>query len=230
MRSIIVIIFLCFTIGNLNAQADSTDLDDRYREDQFYASVTYNLLGNTSNSISQNGLSTGFHFGVIRDMPINKRRNLAFGIGLGISSNSYNQNVLISEATDGFNFNVIDESTINVNKNKFTTYLLEVPFEFRWRTSTAAEYRFWRIYAGFKLGYLVYNTTKFTSSNTNDVKLSNVDAFNDLQYGLTLSAGYGTWNFQVYYGLNPIFNDDAKLNNRTIDVRSIKVGLIFYIL
>ncbi len=229
MRSIIIIISLC-CISNLNAQIDSTALDDRYREDQFYASVTYNLLANTSNSISQNGLSTGFHFGVIRDMPINKRRNLAFGLGLGISSNSYNQNILISEAVDGYNFNIIDESTINVNKNKFTTYLLEVPFEFRWRTSTAAEYRFWRIYAGFKLGYLVYNTAKFTSNNTNDIRLSNIDAFNDLQYGLTLSAGYGTWNFQVYYALNPIFDDNAKLNDRTIDVRTIKVGLIFYIL
>ena len=145
------------------------------------------------------------------DMPINDKRNVAIGIGLGLSSNSYNQNISILEANNDITFNIIDESEINVSKNKFTTYLLEVPFEFRLRKSTATAYSFLRIYPGFKIGYLFYNSTKF-KSDAGDTKLSNIDEFNRLQYGLTLSVGYGTWNFHAYYGLNPIFDNSATLN------------------
>lgn len=105
----------------------------------------------------------------------------------------------------------------------------EVPLEFRWRTSTATDYNFWRIYTGFKVGYLLYNSSKFRSDYGN-VSLYNINDFNKFQYGLTLSAGYATWNFHVYYGLNSIFNSGAMLNGESIDMRSIKIGLMFYIL
>ena len=208
---------------------DSLVVDDRYREDQFYASISYNILSNAPDALSQNEFSTGFHFGFIRDMPFNEKRNWALGLGLGISTNSYNQDLIITENTDDFEFNIADETIGNISKNKFTTYLVELPFELRWRTSTATNYKFWRIYTGFKLSYLVFNSSKLRSANL-DTNLSNIDDFNDLQYGLTLSAGYGTWNFQLYYGLNTIFDDTAQLNGNPIDIRALKIGLIFYIL
>ncbi|MDP5081162.1 MAG: PorT family protein [Winogradskyella sp.] len=212
-----------------NDSTDKAELYKNYREDQFYASVTYNLLNYKPENVSQSGFSSGFHFGFIRDMPINGRRNLAIGLGLGLSSNSYNQNMSILQVDNEFEYEVIDESEVNVTKNKFTTYLLEVPLEIRWRTSNATDYNFWRIYTGFKLGYLLYNSSKFLSEGGNQ-KLSNIEDFNKLQYGLTLSAGYGTWNFHVYYGLNTIFDDTAKLSGEGIDMSSIKMGLMFYIL
>lgn len=204
-------------------------IDDKYREDQFYASVTYNLLVETPNNLSQNEFSTGFHLGFIRDMPINKRRNWSLGLGLGLSSNSYNQNLIISENQQNFDFTIADDDFGSLQKNKFTTYLIDIPFELRWRTSTATDYKFWRIYTGFKFSYLLYNSTKLNSEFI-DNNLSNIDAFNNAQYGLTLSAGYGTWNFHVYYALNPVFDNSASLNDQSIDLRALKIGLIFYIL
>lgn len=212
-----------------NEDSDKDQLYQDYREDQFYISVTYNLLNQKPSDVNQNGFSSGFHLGFIRDMPINKRRNKAIGLGLGLSSNSYNQNISILENNNEVAYSIIDESEVNVSKNKFTTYLLEVPIEFRWRTSTTTEYSFWRIYPGFKLGYLFYNSTKFKSEAGNE-KLSNLEDFNKLQYGLTLSVGYGTWNFHLYYGLNSIFDDSAKLNGQSIDMTSLKIGLMFYVL
>ncbi|MBC2843609.1 porin family protein [Winogradskyella flava] len=217
------------TCYSQNEDRDKSELYKKYREDQFYISVTYNLLNNKPEDVNQNGFSSGFHFGFIRDMPINERRNKAFGLGLGLSTNSYNQNVSILETNGDFVYEVINGSEINVSKNKFTTYLVEVPLEYRWRTSTATDYNFWRIYSGFKFGYLFYNSSKFKSDIGNE-RLSNIDAFNKLQYGLTLSVGYGTWNFHMYYGLNPIFDDSAKLEGNSIDLSSFKIGLIFYIL
>lgn len=209
---------------------DKSELYKNYREDQFYASVTYNLINQKPEDVSQSGFSSGFHLGFIRDFPINERRNVALGLGLGMSSNSYNhKNLLIEKYDNDIRFTIIDESDYKVLKNKFTTYLVEVPFEVRWRTSNASDYNFWRIYTGFKVGYLLYNSTKF-KSEVGDVKLSNIDSFNKLQYGLTLSAGYGTWNFHVYYGLNSIFNSESKLRNESIDMKSLKIGLMFYIL
>lgn len=204
--------------------------DKNYREDQFYASVTYNLLGKKPDGVSQSGFSSGFHFGFIRDMPINVDRNVAIGIGFGLSANSYNQTLLISETNSNFSYEVL-ASDVAFSKNKFTTYLIEMPIEFRWRTSTIQEYDFWRIYTGIKLGYIVYNSSKY-EGNPQNIKLSGIDDFNKLQYGLTLSAGYSKVNFHIYYGLNTIFNNKAKLNGNEegINMNTIKIGLIFYIL
>lgn len=205
------------------------ELDSLYREDQFYIGITYNLIGKLPSGISQNGFSSGFHLGFIRDMPINKRRDLAFGLGIGYSGNSFNQNLLISKTTnDKYIYSVID-SDITYSKNKFTQHLIEVPFEFRWRSSTSTEYKFWRIYTGFKTSYVFYNSSKYTGSPQNE-KSKNINDFNDFQYGLTLSVGYNTWNFYVYYALNPIFDSNALLNNSKIEMNAIKIGLVFYIL
>ena len=232
MKHYILLVFfgLCYIGFSQNNQTtDKAALYKNYREDQFYASVTYNLLNYKPNNVSQSGFSSGFHIGFIRDMPINERRNFAIGLGLGLSSNSYNQNLTILETNDNLVYLILDESAGNVSKNKFTTYLVEVPLEIRWRTSTATDYTFWRIYTGFKIGYLLYNSSKLRSE-AGSQDLSNIQDFNKLQYGLTLSAGYGTWNFHVYYGLNPIFDENAKLNGETIDMSSVKIGLMFYVL
>ncbi|WP_298894084.1 porin family protein [uncultured Psychroserpens sp.] len=237
MKYVLYVIIALMGIQILEAQnaletekkSDSI-VDENYREDQFYLSVTYNLLGRKLDGVSQSGFSSGFHFGFIRDMPINTKRNIAIGVGLGLSTNSYNQTLLISEDNGVTNYTILDDDT-TFSKNKFTTYLLEMPIEFRWRTSTSTDYDFWRIYTGIKLGYVLYNSSKFDGS-PNDIKLSNIDDFNKLQYGLTLSAGYSNVSFHFYYALNSIFDSNAKLSttNQSIDMNVVKIGLIFYIL
>jgi len=223
------LVFSPFLLGQ-NTVPDTLNVDNKYREDQFYISVTYNLLGTKFEGVSQNGFSAGFHVGFIRDMPINSKRDLAIGLGLGISSNSYNQNLLISENTNGMiEYSILDKDVTDFKRNKFTTYLLELPLEFRWRTSTATEYNFWRIYAGFKLSYLLYNSSKY-KGNDEDIRLSNIDDFNEFQYGITISAGYSNINIHFYYALNDIFKDKAVLNGQPIGMNAIKIGLIYYIL
>jgi len=238
----ITVFFIVFSLGLLCSWAQNpieneiskendttTVIDTKYREDQFYASITYNLLETKPNGVSQSGFSSGFHVGFIRDLPINKRRNVAIGIGLGISANSYNQTLLIAKNDNAFVYSVLNDNIISFTKNKFSTYVLEFPMEFRWRTSTATEYSFWRIYTGIKLGYVVLNSSKFKSPN-GDLKYTNIDDFNALQYGLTFSAGYSNINFHIYYSLNDIFDKNAKINGSSIDMSAVKIGLMFYIL
>ena len=116
---LILLLLLSFTgLSQNDDNADKEALYENYREDQFYISVTYNLLNTKPKDVNQSGFSTGFHFGFIRDMPVNDRRNFAIGLGLGLSSNSYNQNISIAESNNSVVYSIIDESEVNVSKNK----------------------------------------------------------------------------------------------------------------
>ncbi|MBT8271380.1 MAG: PorT family protein [Flavobacteriaceae bacterium] len=203
-------------------------LDSLYREDQFYFGVTYNLVRSKPDGVAQTGFSSGFHFGFIRDFPVNKKRNLAIGIGLGYSTNSVNHNLLVQENDAGaYNYELV--STDQFTKNKFSLDLIELPLEFRWRSSTPESYKFWRIYAGFKIGYVIRSTVKY-EGEPKDFKLKQVDSFNDFEYGLTLSAGYDKFNVHVYYTMNSIFDDNSLLDDQAIDMSTVKIGLMLYIL
>lgn len=225
----IVYFLTCISVCTAQEEVAEKEVDSLYREDQFYAGIVYNMLDNKPVGVTQSGFSFGFHFGFIRDMPINQARNIAFGIGLGYSTNGYNQNILMTRGDgDKFNYTLLEGSD-TYSKNKFNTHVIEVPIQFRWRTSTPSEYTFWRIYAGFKIGYVVSNISKY-KGDLGNIKHYNNSDFNDFQYGLTLNAGYSTWNFHVYYGLNSILSSNAILNDSSIDMTTIKLGLMFYIL
>lgn len=209
---------------------DSIVADQKYREDQFYFGVSYNFLDDKPSGLRQNGFSTGLQLGFIRDMPINEARNWAVGLGLGLATNTYNQNMLIrSVGSDSYNYEFTNQAGSSVRKNKFNTYAIELPLELRWRTSTATEYKFWRVYGGLKMSYVFLNDSKYEGS-LGSFKNRNISDIEKLQYGLTLSAGYSTWNFHVYYALNSIFKDTAMIEGDPITMSSLRVGLIFYIL
>lgn len=231
MKNLLFILCYLFAASAYTQEVaqDSIVEDLKYREDQFYFSVTYNILNNKPDQIKQSGFSSGFHFGFIRDLPLNKGRNLAIGLGLGLSSNSFNQNILIDKANNAFSYTVLNKTETPYFKNKFTAYLVELPIEFRWRTSTPKTDKFWRIYAGFKVAYVLGSTSKFQSRDSK-IKHYNLTDLNQLQYGLTLSAGYSTWNIHFQYNLNNVFSNKATLEAQPVEMQGLRLGLIFYIL
>lgn len=206
-----------------------TVIDSLYREDQFYIGLTYNLLQNNPDGVSQNSFSSGLHVGFLRDMPLNKRRNVAIAAGIGYSMNDFRQNIKISEIDGNSTYEVIDEDEIDFDKNKFALHFVDVPIEFRWRTSTMQTHRFWRVYTGIKFSYLFLNKSKYVDGNET-IKIFNNKDFNRFQYGAYLSFGYNTWNFHAYYGLNTLFKSDAKIDGKSIDMKTLNIGLMFYIL
>jgi len=229
MKTILYILFfISFGLYTYSQEIETTEVDSLYKEDQFYAGITYNILGNKPDKLSQFGFSLGFHIGYIKDMPINKNRNVALGLGLGYSANSFNQNLQISESESGYNYAILEDASL-YTKNRFSVHLFEMPFEFRWRTSTPKEYEFWRIYTGFKVGYVFANTAKYRGVSGGE-NLRQVKDFNEFNYGLTLCIGYNTWNFYAYYALNPIFSKNVLVDDQILEMNAIKIGLMFYIL
>ena len=234
MKRLSLLLFLSLTAISLAQDSLITTIDtasvyQKYREDQFYLGLTFNLLTNKPEPMEQNGFSGGLQFGFIRDMPINKQRNWAIGVGAGISMNTYNQNLFVGETTSEESiFQIIDDQT-DYNKNWFTTYLVEAPIQLRWRTSTVTDYKFWRIYTGLQLGY-VYAYKFYFEQQGNAVTQTNVPEFDRYRMGLTFTFGYDTFNFYFYYNLNPIFKDSAQIDGSPIELNSLKLGLMFYIL
>lgn len=207
---------------------DTAGLDPNYLEDQFYVGLTYNFVLNKPEGVSQRSLSYGLMGGFIKDIPLNPRRNVAIGIGLGYAVNSYYTNLRASEAETGYSYSIL-ESNSSFKRNKLETHLIEMPIEFRWRNSTAATYKFWRIYTGLKLGYVVGSRSKFVTENFKD-SFYNTDSRN-FRYGLMLNFGYHTFNIHAYYALNHLFEDGTLTQDgQNIEFTPLRIGLIFYIL
>ncbi len=220
--------FLILVTVAVSSQETPTPGPDKYLEDQFYIGLTYNLLLNKPPSVTQQNLSYGLQTGFIKDIPLNAERNFAVGIGLGYAFNSYYSNILATETPDGITYSVIDEN-FSYKRNKIETHLVEMPIEIRWRNSTATEHRFWRIYTGFKLGYIVGTRSKLVTESYKD-SFYNSDTKN-FRYGLMLNVGYNTFNIHVYYALNDFFEDTTTLDTgEALSLTPLSIGIIFYIL
>ncbi len=228
LQSGFVLAFLLLPVSfyGQNALDDGQLTDDRYLEDQFYIGVGYNLLLDKPNDLAQRNLSYNLQIGFIKDIPFNRSRNFGIGLGLGYAINAYYSDLMVTEVANDFLYEIVDES--DFKRSKLGTHTVELPFELRWRTSTAEDYKFWRIYAGARLGYVFSGRSKLVTEEGNTA-FSNSD-IEKLQYGLTLSFGYNTWNVHAYYGLNPLLKEEVVLNGSSVDFRVLRIGLIFYIL
>jgi len=201
--------------------------DPYYREDQFYATINYNLIQGKPEGYSQYSFSTGLGVGFLRDMPLNKRRNHSIALGLGYSYNNIKHNLAVTQENGKSIYAIKDEGTFD--KNKLVLHYLDVPLEFRWRNSDSISHQFWRVYAGFKVSYLFYDKAQYKPNTGGNFKTINDPNINRIQYGAYLSAGWNTWNFYGYYGFTPIY-DTAMIDGERLKMHTIKIGLIFYIL
>lgn len=233
----LLLVLFCFSFGWTLAQSteeqdpvnDSIPVDQKYREDQFYFGLTYNLLADAPSDVKIRGFSGGARFGFIRDMPVNESRTLAIGLGAGLGFNRYGNTLSISEdSAQNTTFQVLDEDT-NFESNRFSVYHVEVPLEFRWRSSTPQEFKFYRIHTGLIFSYAYWNRATFVQDGTR-FKLENVEEFNPFQTEVFLLLGYNTINFYASYNFTAFFDQDAMLEEQIINFRPIKLGITFYFL
>lgn len=202
-------------------------IDSLYREDQFYVSVSYNLLSDAPDGLKRDKFSAGISAGFLRDMPINKNRTIAIAAGLGLSYQNYFQNLTISTNAEGLVYGVNDYNEFV--SNRYRQYLVDLPIEFRWRNSTFESHKFWRIYTGLKFSY-VFSNKSVLDDGEETYKITNNPDINKFQYGAYISAGYNTWNVYFYYGLNPLFKDVKTILGEDVKMKTMNLGIIFYIL
>ncbi len=229
MKKYLFVITFLLALLYVNGQdtEDESVFDEKYLEDQFYLGLGFNFLLNGPETVTQRSLSYNFQLGFIKDIPLNQNRNFGLGLGVGYATNSYYTNIGATQMGDAVAYEILNSEEFK--RSKLETHAVEFPLELRWRTSTPQTYKFWRIYAGGRVGYVFSGRSRLV---TNDEKngFSNSD-IQDIQYGLTFSFGYNTWNIHAYYALNPLLDSRATLGNGdTIDLSVLRIGVIFYIL
>lgn len=196
--------------------------DPFYREDHFYVGVTHSILLNKPDGFSQRSISIGTNFGFLRDIPVNKQRTVSIAPGVGFAFYNLRHNYAL--LNDGVLTFTIDS---NPKKNVQKLSYLEIPIEFRWRTSKVHSHKFWRVYTGLKYSYLLNSTSKY-EGDLGQFTFKNNKFFSKSNLGVYVSAGFNTWNFYAYYGFKPLYNKDVIDNQSHFNM--LNLGLMFYIL
>lgn len=218
-RSFLITISYLYSFSSYSQEVDRIN---KYREDQFYIGFALAIQDQGIPRLKQNGLSNYFHFGFIRDISLNSKGNFALGIGLGYGFTNLNSNLNLVENSN----NELYFFQLNDSKNKFTYSSITFPIEFRWRTSTLSETVFWRIYGGLKYSLNFNQKLDSPTINTSRVNMINYNI-----NSLYLSMGYNTWNLYFEYDLDFVYKSEFSLSDGTkLDVRALKIGLIFYLL
>lgn len=219
MRLFVSLFFLHFISFVYSQNETVTVADSLFREDQFYVSISYNILQKTPDNFNQYSFSTGLSAGFLRDFPISENRHWAIAPGIGYSFNDLKQNIDFSSISNG--------SETEIVKSRILLHYIDLPLEIRWRNATPDSHKFWRIYGGFMASYLINGKFKYEGSFGSGTENIN-DLLNKFQYATYLTFGFNTWNAYIHYGLNPFFDKDKTTTEN--NVTTLKIGLMFYIL
>ncbi|NPA42429.1 MAG: PorT family protein [Chlorobi bacterium] len=201
-------------------------LGPRYLEDQLFFQFSYITLKNLYPGIVQQGFSNSVSFGFIRDVPVNSRRNVGFGIGLGYERNVYYQNlrIKVDEGTGEVSFEILDPARYRLNA--FGMKRLIVPVEFRVRGSTPKKFKFWRLYAGVTFGYTLGAFSDYDNGRV-WIRYRNLNRLpSKYQYGVHIYGGYAELNAYIYAGLNDLFSPDVKVNGEHVPLQDLRFGVM----
>lgn len=227
MRYSVILICFVSTLAFAQDSITTPPLDLKFREDHFYFGILFNTFLDRPIGFTQSKLSPGFQLGYLRDIPINSSRTLAIAPGLGFSHSSNNLNLVVSNQNQSQVYSIGSPS--DFSKNRLTLNSIDFPFEFRWRNATPDSHRFFRVYTGFKLSY-IFSHLYVNENSESTVRIRNLKYLERWTYGAYIAAGYNTWNFYLYYGLNRMFSDELNTLDDPLRVRILSLGLQFYIL
>ena len=219
-------LFFLFSLLFLNqlSFSQSNKSKEDYREDQFFFGSSYFIQTQPIDEFKQNGFSGNFQFGFIRDFPLNDSSTKAIGIGFGYERNFFTSNIQPVESDSYIDYRIVVSRFLE-SKNKISFSSLVIPLEYRWRTSSVDQYKFWRIYSGFKLkkNFPIYSNPSYGSEIT-------IEDVEDWTTSIYINAGYNTWNISLEYDLNPLLKNKKTTNGENLNISFFRLGLVFYLL
>ena len=218
--------FFLFSLLFLNqlSFSQSNKSKEGYREDQFFFGSSYFIQTQPIDEFKQNGFSGNFQLGFIRDFPLNDSSTKAIGIGFGYERNFFTSNIQPVESSSNIDYRIVVSRFLE-SKNKISFSSLVIPLEYRWRRSSIDQYKFWRIYSGFKLkkNFPLYSNPSYGSEIT-------IDDVEDWTTSIYINAGYNTWNISLEYDLNPLLKNKKTTNGENLNISFFRLGLVFYLL
>ena len=220
------ILIVLLTCSNILGQDKLKDNDTTfYRKDKIYFGSSFILLNSEQEKFKRQGISKHFQIGFVRDFPLISSRKLAIGLGLGYSFQNYNSNLVSFNVNDGSTIFIVNY-TLN-QKSKLSFNFIEFPISLRLRNHPHGDHQFERVYTGLKFQRNFLTKVKYVTGNIKNIS----NEVNNWNKELYLSFGYNVLNFYFSYSLNQIMkNLYNQYSGRSFNLRSIKIGLIFYIL
>jgi len=207
-RSIFTIIFLVVCARVFAQKADSSEFNIyKYKptpKDRLVLEVNHTGWLGVPSEFEQTLFSGGVNLMLFFDHPI---RSSHFSFAWGASISSYNIHgpfnlvYKMDTVSNKVLFTSLEKRTTSYNINRIGLKILEMPFEFRFRTFT--DYQF-KLSVGFKVGYVVHSFRKIYDANMK-VKLFDIEGINPLRYGVTLRMGWEQIHLTAFYSLTEFF-------------------------
>jgi hypothetical protein len=182
--------------------------------DHIVVDISHDRFLDVPSGINQSNYSVGAGVYGFHDHPINRKSTLSLAIGLGYGGVNYHTNGRFAY-TPNSNGDLITEFLPNppgldIRKNKLNVNYLEVPVELRIRSmKVSMEDRpitNFRLYMGFKGGWMVNNHTKYKDGNSK-IKVYNIKNILEYRYGPTFRIGFKKISINGFYSLTPLFKD-----------------------
>ena len=138
----------------INVFSQNVSNESYYKEDQIYLGVSYISLKNNIDDLKQNGFSRSIFIGFINDISLNKKGDLALGIGLGYSNDKYISNLEYSfdNFENSFKFKVPNK------KSDFKSYIktkLNDIANFNQSINLSLGYNTWNIFVEYYMKSLI---------------------------------------------------------------------------
>lgn len=217
----------CLLLANsllAQQQQDSLRPDARFREDQFYAVVSYALIQDQPKEYAQNGFSTGLGFGFLRDMPFSKSRKWSIASGLGYHYQKISHNLAVGNSNTDFSIS----NASDFSRNNLQLHYVDIPLEIRWRTATPTNTAFFRWHTGIKWSYLVSHQSVISANG--GVQKKQAKGINQQMFAGYFAIGYQSWNLYAQFGLTPLFKKAQLSSGENVTLTPYQLGFIFYIL
>ncbi len=200
---------IAITLSAQETETESGSVTKLKKADRVVLDLFYDTWQGLPSGIEPGLLQPGIGITSFQDYPIGNS-NFAFAFGVGISVHNFYSNAFIAMDTNNVTQLLPLSTDLEYKVNKLTLTYLETPIEFRYRTKGVYTFRF---YAGFKLGYLLQEHTKYSGDDPfsdgqikyKEYKHKN---FNNLRYGPTVRIGYRWFNLYASYNMTTLFKED----------------------
>lgn len=180
--------------------------------DRLVFDLYYNTWLGENNSVKTKWYSLGFNANFMFDIPFNRKSTASFAIGVGFSHlNIYHNGTLAVDSTyTTTTLSALSSDAPQRKQNKFVSNYLQIPLEFRFRTSGVKHFKF---YVGGVIGVRLNSYEKWKEGSLK-FKQFNFPDIARFRYGVTARIGIRNWSIYGAYFISDLFKNDSssKLN------------------
>lgn len=244
MKRIFLVLFVVFlpltAVMAQNKDESTTDekkkLPKPKKQDVIIFNFNWMTMLNSDDSVSISPFSRGFDVALMWDIPLG-RSPISFAAGINFSFENYFTNAFLQDSANGENvyFQSIKPIINSDNpttardwrKNKYSTAIIELPIEFRFRLKPHKRNTF-KFALGFKIGYVIDSWHKYEGPDyrlgenlDNSIRqvTYGVQQISRFRYGAYARIGYSRYHLYAHYGIGSFFLDGKGVqpgNNLTI--------------